>query len=88
MIILHASSVGKDSQQLEQRLKKMVVAYQKVEYERADDDLPYIEEDGREFISGKEIEDWLLELEKELKWSRSLSGDGCYVAPDKRESNC
>lgn len=45
-------------------------------------DLPKIQ-DGDTIISDdKEIEGWLRELEDELSWQRSLSGDGCYIDPE------
>ena len=79
MIIFHSSGTGKASEKLEEKLKELVVAYQKMEHESSDESLPYIEEDGKVYGTEKEIDQWLQNLEGDLKRSRSLSGDGCYV---------
>ncbi|MGN8225280.1 hypothetical protein [Gracilimonas sp. BCB1] len=83
MIILHRKREGKASDQLEEQLNSLVISYKKVSYEKEEEqkNLPFIEEDGREFHTDEEISGWLRELESELSWQRSLSGDGCYVDP-------
>lgn len=49
-------------------------------------EFPFIS-DGGQVISGKKnIENWLTGLKKELKWQRSVSGDGCYIDPDSGET--
>lgn len=43
--------------------------------------------DGDKIVKGEEeISDWLMQLEAELKWQRSLSGDGCYIDPETGNS--
>lgn len=84
MITLHRKKDDLKSEELEQKLKDMVLAY-KIEHHQPDEttySLPYIQ-DGDSIISQEnEIEEWVLELEAELKWHRSLSGDGCFIHPD------
>lgn len=83
MITLHKIKDDLKSDELEQKLIDMVLAYKTVYHRPKESDysLPYIE-DGDSIISNeKEIEEWVLELETELKWQRSLSGDGCYIDP-------
>lgn len=75
------------SDELEQKLTDLVLAYKSEDADPGSTStLPYIKENGK-IISGKEnIETWLQELEKELSWQRSLSGDGCYIDPDTGET--
>ena len=66
--------------EIESRFKDLILSY-KTEISE-DNDLPKIV-DGDTTLSNKgEIEEWLRELESELKWQRSLSGDGCYIDPE------
>lgn len=81
MITLHTSAERPESKKIEERLKDLVIAFQKMEHDAEDSDLPYIEEDGKKYVSEKDIEEWLRKLEAEVSWSRSLSGDGCYIDP-------
>lgn len=65
--------------EIELRFKDLILSY-KTEISE-DNDLPKIV-DGDTTLSDKdEIEEWLRELESELNWQRSLSGDGCYIDP-------
>jgi hypothetical protein len=66
--------------EIESRFEDLILSY-KTEISE-DNDLPKIV-DGDTTLSGdKEIEEWLRELESDLKWQRSLSGDACYIDPD------
>ena len=66
--------------EIESRFQDLILSY-KTEISE-DNDLPKIV-DGDTTLSDKdEIEEWLRELESELKWQRSLSGDACYIDPD------
>ncbi len=87
MIKLHRKRKGAASDRLEEQLKSLVISFKKVYYEEEDEQkkLPYIEEDGEEFHTEEEIEVWMRELEKQLNWQRSLSGDGCYINPKNGE---
>ncbi len=84
MIILHKIENDSKSDELEQKLTDLVLAFKTTHHRPGDGKYfrPYIE-DGESIISGeKEIEEWILELEAELKWQRSLSGDGCFIDPE------
>ncbi|MEQ8524085.1 hypothetical protein [Gracilimonas sp.] len=83
MIILHRKRDDTESDRLEEKLNKLVISFKTINHERKAENrpYPYIEEDGRQFQSDEEIEMWLRELESQLKWQRSLSGDGCYINP-------
>ena len=66
--------------EIESRFKDLILSY-KTEISE-DNDLPKIV-DGDTTLSNKdEIQEWLKELESELNWQRSLSGDGCYIDPE------
>ncbi|HKL15303.1 MAG TPA: hypothetical protein VJ915_06685 [Balneolaceae bacterium] len=65
---------------IESRFDDLILSY-KTEISDTDD-LPKII-DGETVVSGdEEIEKWLRELEEDLSWQRSLSGDGCYIDPE------
>lgn len=71
---------------IESRFEDLTLSY-KIEISDEDDDgdLPKVK-DGDTIISGEdEIENWLRGLEADLKWQRSLSGDGCYINPESGE---
>lgn len=66
--------------EIEEQLKEMVVAHEVLA--NAATTLPYLLESGK-VIKGKEdLNKFLLTLEKELNWSRSISADSCYLDPD------
>lgn len=66
--------------EIESRFEDLILSY-KTEISD-EDDLPKIK-DGDTIISGEdEIENWLRELEADLEWQRSLSGDACFIDPD------
>ncbi|MEX0844665.1 MAG: hypothetical protein WD022_05260 [Balneolaceae bacterium] len=81
MIIFHRKVNDPKSELLEEKLENLVIAYKTVEHESGEEDLPYIEEDGNKMQTQEEIQEWMATLESELKWQRSLSGDGCYIDP-------
>lgn len=81
MIVLNSVKGDIESEKLEEKLNDLVVAFKTKSYESQTGDLPFIEEDGKEYRTEKEIEEWLRELSSELNWQRSLSGDGCYINP-------
>ena len=79
MIKLFRHADDPKADEIESRFEELILSY-KTEISE-DNDLPKIL-DGDTIISGdEEIEEWLRELESELKWQRSLSGDGCYIDP-------
>ncbi|MBO6585015.1 MAG: hypothetical protein JJ953_02805 [Gracilimonas sp.] len=83
MIKLHRKRQDTASDQLEQQLNNLVISFKKVNYEEEGEQikLPYIEEDGVEFHTEEEIAGWMRDLESQLNWQRSLSGDGCFIDP-------
>lgn len=81
MIILHRKLEGAESDRLEERLKDLVVSFKTKSYESNETELPFIEEDGREYRTEDEINEWFSELSSELGWQRSLSGDGATSIP-------
>lgn len=88
MIIIHTLRTNKRENYLSEALDNLVLRYGIEIHEEADGDhqFPYIT-DGDKLISGKKsLNDWLYELKKELKWQRSVSGDGCYLDPDTGET--
>jgi len=83
MIKLFRKPDDPKADEIEGRFKDLILAYKTeiIEGASTEENLLKIEE-GDTIISGdQEIESWLLELEAELKWQRSLSGDGCYIDP-------
>lgn len=83
MITLYRGIDDIQADKIGQRLDDLVLAYRTEVTERHN--TPFIK-DGDSVIRGdKQIEAWLLDLEKELIWQRSLSGDGCYVDPSSGE---
>ncbi|MGF1670043.1 MAG: hypothetical protein ACFCU6_06320 [Balneolaceae bacterium] len=89
MIELHRPEIDPLSDELEERLNDMIIKYKTERYKNEETtsiDLPCIKE-GSTLVTGSEkIKKYLLELEQELKWQRSLSGDGCYIDPDTGET--
>ncbi|WP_421773129.1 hypothetical protein [Gracilimonas sp.] len=82
MIKLHRKQQDDVSDRLEEQLNRLVISFEKVNYgKEVEKKLPYIEIDGEVFHTEDEITGWLRELESELNWQRSLSGDGCYIDP-------
>lgn len=80
MIKLIRKADDSKADHIESRFKNLILSY-KTET-AACKHLPKII-DGDSVITGdEEIEAWLRELEDELSWQRSLSGDGCYIDPD------
>jgi hypothetical protein len=65
--------------EIESRFKDLILSY-KTEISE-DNDLPKIVDGNTTLSDTDEIDKWLRELESELNWQRSLSGDGCYIDP-------
>jgi hypothetical protein len=85
MIELHAIQDHDYSSRLKERLKDLVVTHEVILHEPAEIEKPFIKEGERVLDSKEKIERWFLQLEKELNWQRSLSGDGCYIDPESGE---
>ncbi|PWN06145.1 hypothetical protein [Rhodohalobacter mucosus] len=80
MITLHRKSSDDRADRIEERLRDLVLAYRTVTDESADP--CFITEGDRKILPGEDMEEWFRNLAGELEWSRSLSGDGCYIDPD------
>lgn len=86
MIEFHKLKDDALSADIEEKLREMVLAYRTVVHEPGESTgrhlLPYIRE-GETVINGeKPIKEFLHKLESELRYQRSLTGDGCYIDPD------
>ncbi|NBC65728.1 MAG: hypothetical protein GVY07_08770 [Bacteroidetes bacterium] len=81
MITLYRHKDDQQAAKIEEKLQDLVLAYQVEEIK--DEKSDFFIEDGGEKIQGKEeIETWFRELEDELNWQRSISGDSCYIHPE------
>lgn len=86
MITLNKKKDHELGDELQSRLESLVIAF-KTEMidENSEDELFIV--DGGQKISGEEnLESWLRQLEAELKWTRSLSGDACFIDPKTNET--
>lgn len=81
MITLNKKINNEFGDELESKLQNLVIAFKtKVIDENSEDEVFII--DGGKKISGKaELESWFRQLESELRWTRSLSGDACFIDP-------
>lgn len=79
MIKLFRQADDPKADEIESRFENLILSY-KTEISE-DNDLPKIVDVDTTVSGDEEIEKWLRELESELKWQRSLSGDGCYIDP-------
>jgi hypothetical protein len=84
MIILYRKKESEKADEIRRKLDELVLAYQ-TRLLPEDAEKPFYIRDGGKEISTGEIENWLLILEKELFWQRSLSGDGCFIDPETGE---
>jgi len=85
MIELHRTKIDQIADEIEQKLDDLVVAYRSEfhdESKKQPAPMPFIKESGKIIHGSNNITEYLTELEKELNWQRSLSGDGCYIDPD------
>lgn len=87
MITLYRHESDEKAGEIEEKFKELVLAYH---VENLPESSEFYILDGNTRVEGdEETEEWLLKLEAELKWQRSLSGDGCYITPgDKRFVKC
>ena len=83
MIRLHRKPIDPDADRVEERLQDLVLAYE-TEIDKTANPC-YIMEGRNKIVKGDQMNKWFLSLEQELTWSRSLSGDGCYLDPESGE---
>lgn len=79
MITLIRNKYDEQADNIESKFKDLVLAY-RVEIDD-EADLPFVQDGDQKLYPGKELDDWLMQLEFELNTQRSLSGDGCYIDP-------
>jgi hypothetical protein len=88
MIELHRNADDRYADELEEKFRDLVIAYRSITYPPDSESirpLPHIQESGKIIAGEVQIEKYIIDLEKELLWQRSLSGDGCYIDPDSGE---
>lgn len=86
MITLFKKSDDAFAEELQNALENLIITFDVKQLNGDADEATHIK-DGNNVIKGKdEINSWLRELEAELKWQRSLSGDGCYIDPETGKS--
>ncbi|MFH5831393.1 hypothetical protein ACG2F4_00790 [Halalkalibaculum sp. DA3122] len=87
MILLHRPEQPDPlSDQIEQRLKEMVISHKIHRYPaKANQELPYLQENDHLVTGKQQINQFLRELETELREQRMVSGDSCYIDPQTGE---
>lgn len=88
MITLFRQLESRQADEIQSRLNEMVAAHQVRPAEDFDgprEDLPVIDDSGDRY-SGTSIEPFLRKVEGELKISRQISADACYVDPNTGET--
>lgn len=81
MITLYRHKNDKQAAKAEEKLQDLVLAY-RVEEVKDEESEFFIEDSGKKIQGEEQLEAWFRELESELSWQRSISGDGCYIHPD------
>jgi len=86
MIILNKKPGDAFAEEIHTALDDLIITFDVNNLPEDSSGKTYIK-DGKKIIEGeKQINEWLRELEADLKWQRSLSGDGCYIDPETGES--
>ena len=83
MITLYRKPDDPKADEIEGRFEDLILAY-KTEVavgSSTEENLPKIVDGDTTVTGDQQIEEWLTELEADLKWQRSLSGDGCFIDP-------
>lgn len=91
MVELHRLHNDPKADEIEDRLKEMVVAHRVHRYSEENpppDDIPMpCIREGEKIISGKQDTDrFLEELEKVMKVQHTISSDACYIDPETGET--
>lgn len=81
MITLHRHKTDSKAEEIEQKFRDLVLAY-RVKTISEEESGPYIIDGNQKIENDAEMESWFQQLERELQWQRSLSGDGCYIDPE------
>ncbi len=88
MITLFRQRDSKEADEIQSRLEQMVAAHHvrsAEEFDGPQEDLPVIDDSGDRY-SGSDIQPFLRKLERELRISRQISADACYVDPHTGET--
>lgn len=85
MIQLYRSKKDIQADQLEKKFKELVISYE-VKSLPENESQGFIIDGDNKITEPEAITRWLEKLESELKWQRSLSGDGCYIDPETGET--
>ncbi len=85
MIKLFRKKEQKKADEIEGQFRNLVLAYQ-VSILPEDDSRNWYIVDGTNIIEDEtSYEDWFRNLEDELNWQRSITGDACYIDPKSGE---
>lgn len=85
MITLYRNESDSAADRIEEKLQDLVLSYHSKKLSPDEQQL-YIDDGGNKIIGDENIEKWFIQLQSELKWQRSLSGDGCYIDPETGET--
>ncbi len=86
MITLYKKRDSQFGDKVREKLIDLVVSYEEKELPEDGSSGVFIMDSGKKIEERRAIDDWLTQLEKELSWQRSLSGDGCYIDPETGET--
>jgi len=86
MITLYKKRDSQFGDKVREKLIDLVVSYEEKELPEDGSSGVFIMDSGKKIEGRRAIDDWLTQLEKELSWQRSLSGDGCYIDPETGET--
>lgn len=85
MIKLYRKESDSAADRIEEKLQDLVLSYQ-LKILPPDEQKLYIDDGGNKITGDENIEKWFIQLQSELRWQRSLSGDGCYIDPETGET--
>jgi len=86
MITLYKKRDSQFGDEVRKKLNDLVISYKEKELPIDSPAGVFIMESGKKIEGRRGIDEWLIRLEKELSWQRSLSGDGCYIDPETGET--
>jgi len=86
MITLYKKRNSEFGNEVDQKLNDLVISYETEELPEEIETEVFIIESEKKIKGKQAIEEWLYQLEDELRWQRSLSGDACYLDPDTGET--
>ena len=86
MITLYKKRDSQFGDEVREKLNDLVVSYEEKELPDGGSSGFFIMENEKKIEGRQPINEWLTQLDKELSWQRSLSGDGCYIDPETGET--